>query len=244
MFRRRARLIRNLLSEEHHPDPMAHRGPNFSLAAQSKGAVQTGYTIDPVRDGTYDTLPQPKTIGELDPVTFLTAGGLPDNRFPATRCPMARFQITRYVPYSTTGARAVVTGDPVHRFFQMWQQTGGDNRRRDIIPAPGWLPRPGMGGDTKGVTPANPAQGGELMGFMNMSTGDAPLFHTLAQTFALSDNYHQSVMGGTGDNFFSMATADMPYFNKDGVIAAPPANQIENPNPMAEYGELLCPGRL
>jgi phospholipase C len=90
----------------------------------------------------------------------------------------------------------------------------------------------GMGGDTKGVTPTNPAQGGELMGFMNMSTGDAPLFHSLAQTFALSDNYHQSVMGGTGDNFFSMATADMPYFNKDGMIAAPPANQIENPNPM------------
>ena len=220
--------IRNLLSEgiiQADGTP----GPNFSVAAQSKGAVQTGYTIDPARDGTYDTLPQPKTIGELDPVTFLTAGGLPDNRFPAT-LPNGPFQITRYVPYSTTGS-AVVTGDPVHRFFQMWQQTGGDNRRHDMFT---WVAAAtGMGGDTKHVTPANPAQGGELMGFMNMSTGDAPLFHTLAQTFALSDNYHQSVMGGTGDNFFSMATADMPYFNKDGVITAPPANQIENPNPMA-----------
>jgi phospholipase C len=219
--------IKNLLSEgiiQADGTP----GPNFSVAAQGEGAVQTGYTIDPARDGVYATLPQPKTIGELDPVTFLTAGGLPDNRFPAT-LPSGPFQITRYVPYSTTGA-AVVTGDPVHRFFQMWQQTGGDNRRHDMFT---WVAvATGMGGDTKHVTPANPAQGGELMGFMNMSTGDAPLFHTLAQTFALSDNYHQSVMGGTGDNFFSMATADMPYFNREGAIATPPANQIENPNPM------------
>jgi len=219
--------IRNLLSEgiiQADGTP----GPNFSSAAQDKGAVQTEYTIDPARAGAYGTLPQPKTIGELDPVTFQTAGGLPDNRFPAT-LPNGPFQITRYVPYSTTGA-AVVTGDPVHRFFQMWQQTGGDNHSDGMFT---WVAAAtGMGGDTKGVTPTNPAQGGELMGFMNMSTGDAPLFHSLAQTFALSDNYHQSVMGGTGDNFFSMATADMPYFNKDGVIAVPPANQIENPNPM------------
>ena len=219
--------IRNLLSEgiiQADGTP----GPNFSSAAQDKGAVQTEYTIDPARAGAYGTLPQPKTIGELDPVTFQTAGGLPDNRFPAT-LPNGPFQITLYVPYSTTGA-AVVTGDPVHRFFQMWQQTGGDNHSDGMFT---WVAAAtGMGGDTKGVTPTNPAQGGELMGFMNMSTGDAPLFHSLAQTFALSDNYHQSVMGGTGDNFFSMATADMPYFNKDGVIAVPPANQIENPNPM------------
>ena len=220
--------IKNLLSEgiiQADGTP----GPNFNLAVQGEGAPQTGYTIDPARDGAYRTLPQPKKIGEMDPVTFLTAGGLPDNRFPAT-LPNGPFQITRYVPYSTTGA-AVLTGDPVHRFFQMWQQTGGDNRRHDMFT---WVAATtGMGGDTKGITPGNPAQGGELMGFMNMSTGDAPLFHTLAQTFALSDNYHQSVMGGTGDNFFSIATADLPYFTRDGVIAAPPANQIENPNPMA-----------
>jgi phospholipase C len=219
--------VRNLLSEgiiKADGTP----GANFSVAAQSKATAQTEYTIDPARAGTYATLPQPKSIGEMDPVTFATAGGLPDNRFPAT-LPNGPFQITRYVPYSTNSA-AVVTGDPVHRFFQMWQQTGGDNRRHDMFT---WVAAStGMGGDSKGVTPANPAQGGELMGFMNMSTGDAPLFHSLAQAFALSDNYHQSVMGGTGDNFFFMATADMPYFNVGGIAAVPPANQIENPNTM------------
>ncbi|MDE3210019.1 MAG: hypothetical protein KGM46_04700 [Pseudomonadota bacterium] len=203
-------------------------GPRFSLAAQSRGALQGKYGIAPARTGAYRHLPQPETIGELDPVTFQTAGGLPDKRFPAD-LPNGPFQITRYVPYSTTAA-AVVTGDPAHRFFQMWQQTGGDNRRHDMFT---WVATTaGTGGDSKGVTPANPAQGGELMGFMNMAAGDAPLFQALARRFALSDNYHQSVMGGTGANFFAIATADLPYFNKDGRIATPPANQIENPDPM------------
>lgn len=203
-------------------------GPNFTLAAQDKGTVQTGYTIDPARAGPYRHLPQPEQTGELNPVTFQFAGGVPDLRFPAT-LPDGPFQITRYVPY-VSASGAVVTGDPVHRFFQMWQQTGGDNQRHDMFT---WVATTvGMGGDSKGITPANPSQGGELMGFVNMSTGDAPLFHALAQTYALSDNYHQSVMGGTGDNFFSLATGDMPYFNRDGTIVAPPANQIENPDPM------------
>lgn len=220
--------IRNLLSEgiiRADGSP----GPNFQQAAQNRGAMQTGYSIDPVRAGSYRYLPQPEKIGELDPVTFQLAGGVPDTRFPAT-LPNGPFQITRYVPYAATSGQ-VVTGDPVHRFFQMWQQTGGDNHRHDLFT---WVATTvGMGGDTKDITPANPSQGGELMGFVNMSTGDAPLFHALAQDYALSDNQHQSVMGGTGDNFFSLATGDMPYFNRDGVIAVPPASQIENPDPMA-----------
>jgi phospholipase C len=69
------------------------------------------------------------------------------------------------------------------------------------------------------------------MGFFNMSTGDAPLFKQLADNYALSDNYHQFIMGGTGANFFSLATADVAVYNNDATLATPPANQIENPNP-------------
>ncbi|MFK2878265.1 alkaline phosphatase family protein [Rhodanobacter hydrolyticus] len=208
-------------------------GPNFALAAQSKGTPSQAYTLQPERAGSYATLPQPLQIGEMDPVTFENAVGTPDTRFPGN-LPNGPFQITRYVPYRDAGkdglAATVVTGDPVHRFFQMWQQTGGDNARLDMFT---WVAaNTGMGGDTKGVSPANPAQGGELMGFMNMSAGDAPLFRSLAQHYALSDNYHQSIMGGTGANFFAIATADAPFFNKDGQLAVPPANQIENPDPM------------
>lgn len=208
-------------------------GPHFALAAQSQAKPQTGYTLQLERAGPYATLPQPQQIGEMNPVTFQAAGGLPDKRFPAD-LPNGPFQITRYVPYINAGKSgldaAVRTGDPVHRFFQMWQQTGGDNHRLDMFT---WVAdSTGQGGDTKGVSPANPAQGGELMGFMNMSAGDAPLFDALAKQYALSDNYHQSIMGGTGDNFFAIATADVPFFNRDGKPAMPPANQIENPEPM------------
>lgn len=208
-------------------------GPHFALAAQSKGAPLQAYALQPERAGSYATLPQPLQIGEMNPVTFQNAGGVPDTRFPAD-LPNGPFQITRYVPYRDAGkdglAATVVTGDPVHRFFQMWQQTGGDNSRLDMFT---WVAAStGMGGDTSGVSPANPAQGGELMGFMNMSAGDAPLFRSLAQDYALSDNYHQSIMGGTGANFFAIATADAPFFNQGGQPAPPPANQIENPDPM------------
>lgn len=139
--------------------------------------------------------------------------------------------------YSSLGLVAT-TGDPVHRFFQMWQQTGGDNSKLDLYT---WVASTaGQGGDTvenvpggPQVSPTNPGQGGELMGFMNMSAGDAPYLKSLAQQYALSDNYHQAVMGGTGMNFFSIATGDLPWFNSSGAIATPPANQIENPEPLS-----------
>lgn len=228
----KGQTVRNLLSEG-IINADGTPGPNFALAAQSKGAPQTTYTIQPERAGRYATLPQPEQIGEMNPVTFQNAGGMPDKRFPAD-LPNGPFQITRYTPYINAGgsglAATVRTGDPVHRFFQMWQQTGGDNHRLDMFT---WVAdSTGQGGDTKGVSPANPSQGGELMGFMNMSAGDAPLFDALAKQYALSDNYHQSIMGGTGDNFFAIATADVPFFARDGKPAAPPANQIENPDPM------------
>jgi len=71
------------------------------------------------------------------------------------------------------------------------------------------------------------------MGFFNMSTGDAPYFKALAEQYAISDNYHQSIMGGTGANFFSIATGDLPIYNDNGSPTTPPANQIENPDPLA-----------
>ncbi|WP_279610400.1 alkaline phosphatase family protein, partial [Burkholderia territorii] len=165
-----------------------------------------------------------------------TGTGVADTRFPAN-LPNGPFQISKYVPYAQEITQLepfgltlfTMTGDPVHRFFQMWQQTGGDNSKHDMFT---WVATTvGQGGDTSGITPSNPSQGGELMGFMNMSTGDAPYFQSLAQTYAISDKYRQSIMGGTGANFFSIATADSPFFNNAGAVATPPANQIENPNP-------------
>ncbi len=81
------------------------------------------------------------------------------------------------------------------------------------------------------MTVANPGQGGELMGFFNMNQGDAPYFKSLAKNWAISDHYHQAILGGTGANFFAPATGDLAVYNNKGVPSTPPANQIENPDP-------------
>jgi phospholipase C len=67
--------------------------------------------------------------------------------------------------------------------------------------------------------------------------GDAPFFKSLADQYAISDNYHQAVMGGTGANFQAIVTGDAAFFTDpvklDGSAAKPFANQIENPDPLA-----------
>jgi phospholipase C len=208
-------------------------GPNFGLSQQNKAVAQTTYSINPTRSVAFATLPQPTQMGQIQyvgPPTFIrTLGGTLDPRFPAN-LDNGSFQQTKYVPYATPGNPiGAVTADPPHRFFQMWQQTGGTNDNLDMYT---WVAvTAGQGGSTPGVTPANPAQGAELMAFLNMHTGDIPSWKSYASQYAISDNYHQSIMGGTGANFFAIATGDVPYFNLEGVIAKPFVNQIENPNP-------------
>jgi phospholipase C len=66
------------------------------------------------------------------------------------------------------------------------------------------------------------------MGFYNMNTGDAPYFKFMAQHYAISDNYHQSIMGGTGANFLALVTGHAGFHNSDGVLSMPPDNVIDN----------------
>jgi hypothetical protein len=61
------------------------------------------------------------------------------------------------------------------------------------------------------------------MGFYNMSTGDAPTFKKLADNYAIADNYHQPVMGGTTVNYLALATGDVTFYTDQGKPAVPPA---------------------
>ncbi len=192
-------------------------GPNFALAAQQQASDLNTYSIDPSLTGPYAVLPQPQT-------TYATGQppGVPDARFPAN-LPNGPFQITRYVAYDAH------TGDPMHRFFQMWQQA--NKGKMDLF---AWVNQTAGIGPQNGApapTPANTFQGGEAMGFYNMSRGDAPDFKAMADDYAISDNYHQFVMGGTGANFIAIASADVAFHNANGTPDVPPANQIENPDP-------------
>ncbi len=158
---------------------------------------------------------------------------VPDKRFPA-HLPNAPYQITKYVPYFdshlqyTGGCEfyGAYVGDPLHRFYQMYQQTDGYHSKLFTWTA-------NTAGDDNGAKPPAPIyQGAVQMGYYNMAQGDAPILRNLAQRYAISDNYHQAVQGGTGANHIALGTGfAASYQTKSGKAAAPPANEIENPNP-------------
>jgi phospholipase C len=193
---------------------------------------------------------------------YLTTGGTGlahgavDTRVPnATTLPSGPFQLTSAtLPYDS------YTNSPVHRFYQMWQQfdCNVSNATRqnpsgckgDLFP---WV-EDTIGAGSNGLTqPAgfndtSTKEGSTAMGFYNMLQGDAPYLKYLADNFAMSDNFHQSVMGGTGANHVMLGTGDAIWFaDSNGNPAQPPHNQlvaagspnagvvdeIENPNPQS-----------
>jgi phospholipase C len=224
---RAGQTIWNLLSQD-IIDGEGKPGRNFKLAQQKKADPKGAYSLDPARRGNYTTLPQPDT-------TYATGqpGNIPDPRFPAdlTNGP---FQLSRYMAFSD------FPGDPVHRFFQMWQQVGNKNQKDLFV----WVAETaGIGNhnDGFGTTPDDTHQGGLAMGFFNMNTGDAPFFKQMADFYAISDNYHQAIMGGTGANFLALVTGDAAaFYDANGQFAVPPTSftyqgvqtsQVENPDP-------------
>jgi len=51
-------------------------------------------------------------------------------------------------------------------------------------------------------------EGSTSMAFYNVQQGDAPYFKRLADDYAMNDNFHQSVNGGTGANHIMFGHAD------------------------------------
>jgi phospholipase C len=196
--------------------------------------------------------------------------GTPDTRLanPST-LPAGPFQMTPGIPYDAYSA------SPVHRFYQMWQQLdcsashatrenpSGCNAQLfpwvEVTVGAGVNIGAGLSGSgTNGLTqPANFStefsptavttnEGPAAMGFYNMQKGDVPYFKSLADSYAMSDNFHQPVQGGTGINHFMLGHGQMPWFSDgNGHPAVPPHNvqvetgtinqgivdEIDNPNP-------------
>jgi phospholipase C len=96
---------------------------------------------------------------------------------------------------------------------------------------------------TTGESPApvTTGEGSTALGFYNVLQGDAPYFKQLADTYGMSDNFHQSFQGGTGANHIMLGHGDALYFqDQSGNAIAPPnpvsnpsgaLSEIENPNP-------------
>ena len=192
-------------------------GPNFAKAAQQQAAEDGHYEVTPKQTGPYANLPRPGTTYAVGQPKFV-----PDIRFPA-ELPDGPSPITHYVDWTAH------IGDPVHRFFQMWQQFDGG--RNDLF---AWVDmNSGEGSQHREDPKSDTNQGAVAMGFYNMSAGDGAYFKELATTYALADNYHQPIMGGTGANYIALSTGyAASYTDGKGGLAMPPAAQIENPDPV------------
>ncbi|MES2313620.1 MAG: alkaline phosphatase family protein [Pseudomonadota bacterium] len=166
--------------------------------------------------------------------------GLPnhviDTRFP-TQLPNAPVDMHASISASD------YANSPVHRFFQMWQQLDCDVQaatphnpsgcRNDLFPWVETTIGAGNNGKTQptGFTEQSTGEGSTAMQFLNIAQGDAPYFAELARNYTLSDNFHQSVMGGTGANHIMLGFGSLIYYaDPQGHPAMPPANQIENPD--------------
>ena len=213
---RAGQTIDNLLSKgivREDGSPGAH----FDRAQQLRGLDTDTYQADTASTGAYETLPRPSTTAGIGLPQWV-----PDMRFPAD-LPNGPYQISRYAPYDA------YTGDPVHDFFQMWQ--GVDGGRMDKFV---WVEETSSG------------EGSISMGFYNMNpyhdvagnsnSGDAPIFKALADRYAISDNFHQAVMGGTGVNFQALVSGDAAFYtntNLDGTAAVPFEQELDDPDPAA-----------
>ena len=186
---------------------------------------------------------------------------------PVTSLPPGPFQLSPGVSYHAYSA------SPVHRFYQMWQQldcaiahatnknasgclsdlfawvevTVGTGTNGKAQPAGFNPPYPLPANYNINGTPTTTGEGSSALGFYNVQEGDVPYFKRLADTYSMSDNYHQGVSGGTGVNHIMLGTADAIWFSDgNGNPEIPPQNQVatnagpanagvvnevENPNP-------------
>ena len=152
----RGQKFRNLLSEG-IVTASGSPGPRFATATQLTASDTKTYSLKPKITGSYTTLPQPNTTYVSSACDGLPANS-PDTRFPAN-LPGGPYQITRYVPYFDSHIEysgfgqcefyGAFTGDPIHRFYQMWQQYGHHGRLNT------WVAN--TAGDDNGAQPRPPS---------------------------------------------------------------------------------------
>jgi len=262
-------LSKGIVKADGKPGPNYSLSAQFSaLDTTTSGGA---YEIDPQSKSIYSTLPpalaggpEAPTVAGPAPFTTLKVAKLADQGLAKGYDPylltgatgIAAGQIDTRITDATSLREGVYqlsgpdmpydayTASPVHRFFQMWQQTDcsidyatKDNPsgcQSDLFP---WVEVSVGTGSNGAPQPStfndmSTGEGSASMGFYNMAKGDAPYFKELADTYTLSDNFHQSVMGGTGANHIMFGFGDAIFYtNTNGVAVHPPTNQVENPNP-------------
>ena len=194
---------------------------SVAAAAAAEPNLAPGYTVDLTTGGT--GLPG-KVVDTRYPNAFTLGQGV--------------FPITPAIAYDDYAS------SPVHRFYQMWQQLdcnpgyatpfNPSGCLNDLFPWVEVTIGAGSNGHAQpsGFSNLSTGEGSTAMGFYNVAQGDAPYLKSLADRYAISDNYHQAVEGGTGANHIMLFYGDdIWYSDGNGNALTPPANQIENPDP-------------
>ncbi|WP_213772706.1 alkaline phosphatase family protein [Bradyrhizobium sp. dw_78] len=123
-------------------------------------------------------------------------------------------------------------GDMTHRFFQAAQQQDCSMENATAANPTGCLndlfPFTELATDQTWAL-------GNPMGFFNMAQGQVPYFKSLADRFTLSDNFHQSFLGGTYPNHMMLVTGDALYWTDGkGNATTPDPSLVANPNPQSK----------
>jgi phospholipase C len=255
-------LSKGIIKANGKPGPNYSVSAQYSAVDSSTFAISPGektvYTnIPPVVAGgpTTPFLPNLKLAHEIEPGMLaknyyqdLTIGGtglqafvVPDTRIPNVMdLPEGAFQLT---PAITNHDYA---NSPVHRFYQMWQQVDCSTATAtasnpsgclsDLFPWVEVTIGAGSDGSAGATTPPtdylSTGEGSTSMEFYNVQHGDAAYLKSLADQYTLSDNFHQSVMGGTMANHIELGFADSIWYSDgNGKALTPPTVQIENPDP-------------
>src|SRR5215831_2356358 len=174
----------------------------------------------------------PQTFVEPDPDTRIdNFNVLPNGPFPLKG---------KNLPYDS------YTGDTTHRLFEMWQQSDCSVNSATRSNPSGCLSDlyPFVITDYTNIPdPANKGAiddngGGNSMAFYNVQAGDVPVLKALADRYSMSDNFHQSVMGGTGANHVMLGTGDAIFWSDGQGNPTTPPSHIANPNPVPGTDDL------
>ncbi len=213
-------------------------------ATTSENGLSPNYYQYLLTGGTNLTAKTPDTritnVGSLPPGPFqLTSSTFPYYAYAAS--PVHRFnQLRQQMVCNVNYASFWNPGGCIAELFPWVEVTVGAGTN-GLPQAPNFSTEYSPGATTTG-------EGSTSMGFYNVQQGDAPYLKYLADNYSMSDNFHQSVMGGTGANHIMLGFGDAIWFSDgSGNPAVPPHNEtvfpgtldegvvdeIENPDPAA-----------
>jgi len=202
--------------------PLFPPGTPLSLLASVEPSLETG-ALHLLTTGAASEFTQ--TFVLPDPDTRINNfNALPNGPFPLRG---------KLLPYDS------YTGDTTHRLFEMWQQSDCDIVNATPKNPSGCLSDLYPFVITNYTNQFDPFFGGiddnggsNSMAFYNVQLGDTPLLKTLADEYTMSDNFHQSVMGGTGANHVMLGTGDAIFWSDGAGTPTKPPSHIANPNPL------------